>query len=113
MRGGCGSDIVLDAVLSSCAVYAPSGDNSLVFVWGNRAEDGAYCVYALTSSSDGTAPAAEPEGLPDWGIGLIAAGCTLAAAGIGAGAVAAVRKSRGAERASGAGESPCGKSEKK
>ena len=113
MSGDFGSNIVLDAVLSSCTLYSPSSDNSLVFVWGNRAEDGAYCVYALTSSSDGTAPAAEPEGLPDWGIGLIAAGCTLAAAGIVAGAVAAVRKSRGAKSASGAGESPRDKSEKK
>ena len=113
MSGDFGSNIVLDAVLSSCTLYSPSSDNSLVFVWGNRAEDGAYCVYALTSSSDGTAPAAEPEGLPDWGIGLIAAGCTLAAAGIAAGAVAAVRKSRGAKSASGTGESPRGKSEKK
>ena len=89
MSGDFDNNIVLPAALSSCTLYSPTTDNGLVFAWGTRAEDGAYCVYRMTSSSDGAD--ASPAGLPDWAVGLIAAGCTLVVAAAVIGVILAVR----------------------
>ena len=78
MSGDFDNNVVLPAALSSCTLYSPTTDNGLVFAWGTRAEDGAYCVYRMTSSADGAD--ASPAGLPDWAVGLIAAGSTLVVA---------------------------------
>lgn len=93
MSGDYGADVILSASLSSCTLYSPRSDNSLVFAWGTRAEDGAYVVYRMTAS--GEAETYAPDGgLPDWGIGLIAAGCTLVVAAAVIAIVVAVRKKR-------------------
>ena len=89
MSGDFDNNVVLPAALSSCTLYSPTTDNGLVFAWGTRAEDGAYCVYRMTSSADGAD--ASPAGLPDWAVGLIAAGCTLAVAAAVIAVILAVR----------------------
>lgn len=89
MSGDFDNNVVLPAALSSCTLYSPTTDNGLVFAWGTRAEDGAYCVYRMTSSSDGAD--ASPAGLPDWAVGLIAAGCTLVVAAAVIAVILAVR----------------------
>ncbi len=89
MSGDFDDNIVLPAQLTSCTLYSPLNDNSIVFAWGNREEDGAFCVYAMTSSDDGGAPAGD---LPDWAVGLIAAGCTLVVAAAVIGVIIAVRR---------------------
>ena len=98
MSGDYGNDVVIEAALSSATLYSPSTDNSLVFLWGADA-DGDYCVYSLFSSRD-TAADTAPEGLPDWAVGLIAAGCTLVAAAVIFGVVKAVKvRKKGGENA--------------
>ena len=94
MSGNFDGNVVLAAELTTCTLYSPNSDNSLVFAWGNRESDGAYCVYILRSSAPAAAPAPPSDGLPDWAIGLIAAGCTLAVAGIAFGVVMWVRRRR-------------------
>ena len=89
MSGDFDNNVVLPAALSSCTLYSPTTDNGLVFAWGTRAEDGAYCVYRMTSSADGAD--ASPAGLPDWAVGLIAAGCTLVVAAAVIAVILAVR----------------------
>lgn len=89
MSGDFDNNVVLPAVLSSCTLYSPTTDNGLVFAWGTRAEDGAYCVYRMTSSADGAD--VSPAGLPDWAVGLIAAGCTLVVAAAVIAVILAVR----------------------
>lgn len=49
MSGDYDGNVVLDAILSGITIYSPSTDNSRVFVFGERAEDGAYSVYSLVS----------------------------------------------------------------
>ena len=93
MRGDDGADFIMSASLSSCTLYPARSEHSLVFAWGTRAEDGAYVVYRMTAS--GEAETYAPDGgLPDWGIGLIAAGCTLVVAAAVIAIVVAVRKKR-------------------
>lgn len=92
MSGDFDNNVVLPAALSSCTLYSPTTDNGLVFAWGTRAEDGTYCVYRMTSSADGAD--ASPAGLPDWAVGLIAAGCTLVVAAAVIGVILAVRRGK-------------------
>lgn len=97
MSGDYDDNVVFDAILMADSygptLYSPNSDNSLVFVWGTRADDGVFCVYRLTAS--GSAAPADAT-LPDWGIGLIAAGCTVVVLGAVIATVAVIRKKRAA-----------------
>lgn len=95
MSGDYDNNVVFDACLTTCTIYSPATDNSLVFVFGNSNDlDGAYAVYKLTSSETPSAPSTDDRTLPDWAIGLIAAGGTLVVIAAVAGVVLAVRKKR-------------------
>lgn len=101
MSGNYDDNTVLEAALTTCTIYSPATDNSLVFVSGNSSQhDGAYVVYRLTGSADGRTPEAGGDVLPDWAIGLIAAGATLVVIAAVAGVIFAVRKrSKGSDEA--------------
>lgn len=97
MSGDYSANTVLEASLTTCTIYSPSSDNGIVFVFGNDV-DGNYRVYLLTSSAEDAADGGNGAVLPDWAIGLIAAGGTLIVIAAAAGIIyAARRKKKGGE----------------